>query len=636
MNNKLVQLREDILNFSSGRSHLLKKSQNYERFTVSRKLLNSDFFKESKLFSKIMKITQFLTDYGIKHNIEIDIILRLKAIFSDEELIVPKCPICKTRDCRLKMHVNFGQSIFGELCSDKSCTGKYMSYSRGPTRSKTRSLMSQSAVKAKRNTLEEFISIFKAKDNVNVEVMKNSCILFCKKHVAEQKHITIEEIHAVPEIIQAIFAMTDFICSPQSDVITSKADLHLDERMYCIANQISERVKCSFCNKNYVKFISLRRGYSDVCSNALCISDKIKTTNGQITSAQTIAEIEKSGDYTVIEFPQVLDRDVLKVRCNKCGKISEMIMHTGMSQHVDEMKLCKFCDRYQSREERELRECLASSLDDNNMDICNRLLISPYELDILFPDKMLAVEYDGFYWHNADVVKSYYHRHKTDLCAKKGVDLVHVFENEWLFSKDAIIDQFVRQYNSKSLIHLNSEDCVIKKVQHEQAKLFVNENSICDLVLDIGKINYGITYKGELIQLLSFDKVNSPIYDFKIVVSCSKIGTIIDNGFHLLMSAFEKDYKPMNIIVNVNSRWPILRYEFINEGFCILNKKPQIRALFYSMAYAKNNYNLLNKKQLISKLGDSYDKNKTIHENASLIKYKCIYDCGSIMLMKNY
>ena len=135
---------------------------------------------------------------------------------------------------------------------------------------------------------------------------------------------------------------------------------------------------------------------------------------------------------------------------------------------------------------------------------------------------------------------------------------------------------------------------------------------------------------------MSFDKVNSPIYDFKIVVSCSKIGTIIDNGFHLLMSAFEKDYKPMNIIVNVNSRWPILRYEFINEGFCILNKKPQIRALFYSMAYAKNNYNLLNKKQLISKLGDSYDKNKTIHENASLIKYKCIYDCGSIMLMKNY
>jgi len=46
----------------------------------------------------------------------------------------------------------------------------------------------------------------------------------------------------------------------------------------------------------------------------------------------------------------------------------------------------------------------------------DRKLISPIELDIVMPDHRLAIEYDSFYWHNTDVVKPYYHKHKTDLC----------------------------------------------------------------------------------------------------------------------------------------------------------------------------------------------------------------------------
>lgn len=54
----------------------------------------------------------------------------------------------------------------------------------------------------------------------------------------------------------------------------------------------------------------------------------------------------------------------------------------------------------------------------------DRHLLDGKELDIVLPDHKLAIEFDGLYWHNENVVSPYYHLKKTEECAEKGYQLI--------------------------------------------------------------------------------------------------------------------------------------------------------------------------------------------------------------------
>ena len=57
----------------------------------------------------------------------------------------------------------------------------------------------------------------------------------------------------------------------------------------------------------------------------------------------------------------------------------------------------------------------------------DRTIISPYELDIVIPEKKIAIECDGTYWHCSDRKDNQYHLFKTKLCLEKGYRLIHIF-----------------------------------------------------------------------------------------------------------------------------------------------------------------------------------------------------------------
>jgi len=63
-----------------------------------------------------------------------------------------------------------------------------------------------------------------------------------------------------------------------------------------------------------------------------------------------------------------------------------------------------------------------------------RNIIPPKEIDIYLPEFHLAIEFNGTYWHRPEVYGGYdgwlkYHQSKIDLCAKKGIQLLHLWEN---------------------------------------------------------------------------------------------------------------------------------------------------------------------------------------------------------------
>ena len=57
--------------------------------------------------------------------------------------------------------------------------------------------------------------------------------------------------------------------------------------------------------------------------------------------------------------------------------------------------------------------------------------IYPLELDVYYPDKKIAIEMNGDYWHSDSIKDKRYHIDKTIACNDKGIRLIHINEYEW-------------------------------------------------------------------------------------------------------------------------------------------------------------------------------------------------------------
>lgn len=61
-----------------------------------------------------------------------------------------------------------------------------------------------------------------------------------------------------------------------------------------------------------------------------------------------------------------------------------------------------------------------------------RTIIKPKELDIYIPEKKLAIEFNGIYWHSMNKgCNINYHQQKSIMCLEKGIKLIHIYDNEW-------------------------------------------------------------------------------------------------------------------------------------------------------------------------------------------------------------
>lgn len=235
---------------------------------------------------------------------------------------------------------------------------------------------------------------------------------------------TIKERHYSSNIDElcTILQHTSFITVPEE--VISVQDLKMQERVHCILNDITAKQMCTSCGVNEVRFFKEKDAYAERCGR--CVGDSYRKKLGLKTSSQLITEIEHLG-YEVLNFPYSMNTDKLIVKCRKCGSVNMHTIRNGNLHHIERMRLCKQCDAYVSSDEKRIRDFIMTELPDEAMTFNDRNIISPYEIDIVLQHKKLAIEYDGFYWHSADVVKSNYHSVKLRKCNKIGFDLVNVF-----------------------------------------------------------------------------------------------------------------------------------------------------------------------------------------------------------------
>jgi len=91
---------------------------------------------------------------------------------------------------------------------------------------------------------------------------------------------------------------------------------------------------------------------------------------------------------------------------------------------------CAFKNK-SSKAEQEILEYL-SKISSHEIKCNDRDIIAPKEIDIYIPDKNIAIEFNGLYWHSEKSGKTKnYHQDKWKQCQDKNIQLITIWEYNW-------------------------------------------------------------------------------------------------------------------------------------------------------------------------------------------------------------
>jgi len=314
--------------------------------------------------------------------------------------------------------------------------------------------------------------------------------------------------------------------------------------------------------------------------------------------------------------------------CNICGNQewqSTKFIYSRFAVNSSPCSICKPKMAPFSSQETEIYNFIRSIYDSdvirNNRDIIDG------EIDIFLPDKKLAIEFNGVFWHSSEYKNAKYHYNKTNLCKENGIRLLHIFEDEWIHKQDIIKDK-IKNILGKTDNKIFARKCDIGEVGDVYLqKQFYNKNHIqgwCS-----SSISYGLFYNKTLVALMSFSKATkSKKYEWELVRYATILNSVVVGGASRLLSNFIKDKLPTNIVSYADNSFSNGNmYEvlgFRNDGisspsYFYVEKCNLMRR--HRFAFRKSE---LQKKNMIN---EGETEEEAIFRCG---KYYKIYDCGKI------
>lgn len=264
----------------------------------------------------------------------------------------------------------------------------------------------------------------------------------------------------------------------------------------------------------------------------------------------------------------------------------------------------------------------------------SKTIIPPKELDIYVPQKKVAIEFNGLFWHNEMHLDKNYHLNKTIECEKKNIDLIHVFEDDWRNKQDIVKSMIASRlgvYERK----IYARKCKCKIIDDKRlARNFLNENHLqgyaeCTIFI-------GLFYNDELLQCMGFNEKGWHDGNTELTRMATKLNTQIIGGFSKMMSFADKQLGFKNITSYIYRAW-FSGKGYKASGFNIVKKNPP--SYYYIVDFHKihKSHFRKNKIKRMHELGllQYYDENKSEHEMMIKNGIYRIYDCGTIKAVYN-
>lgn len=240
----------------------------------------------------------------------------------------------------------------------------------------------------------------------------------------------------------------------------------------------------------------------------------------------------------------------LRFRCVKCGSVAVKSLIEASSGR------CGTCSPAGSQAQVEVERYvrfmgLTTSMSD-------RSFISPYEIDIVIPEKRIGIEYNGLYFHSALFKSKNYHSNKSRMCQEVGVRLIHVFEDEWR-DKRAICESIISHKTGMSRRSIGARECAVVRVDPAQKRAFFNETHIDGDVKS--SACFGLQDKeGNLVACMSLRR---PLHKkfvghLEIARYSTRLMTNVVGGLGRLTSAarkYAREVGASRLMTYVDTRW---------------------------------------------------------------------------------
>lgn len=187
-------------------------------------------------------------------------------------------------------------------------------------------------------------------------------------------------------------------------------------------------------------------------------------------------------------------------------------------RHID----CPQCSKQVSSGEKELYDFFCSIFPKENIVSNDRMVIKPHELDIYLPHKNIAIEYNGIYWHSDKVKPVDFHAMKYRACAEKGVQLITVWEDDWLHKRSIVESMLRSKVGADNRPQIYARNTIVVDVVSSKAREFCDQYHIQGAARCSHYI--GLDYQGNLVAVMGVHKVKDVAYIDRYATSCHVIG----------------------------------------------------------------------------------------------------------------
>ena len=310
-------------------------------------------------------------------------------------------------------------------------------------------------------------------------------------------------------------------------------------------------------------------------------------------------------------------------RCKKCRKEFSIRWHDILAWYTcpvcyprtkyktskGEIEICEFLDHYN----------ISYTQGDTST-------IYPMELDILIDNKNIAIEFNGIYWHSESMGKGeYYHLNKTKKCEEKGIHLIHIFEDEWIFKKEIVKNRLKQILDlNDNLPKIPARKCIITEVPSLLKNKFLDNIHLQGS--DRSKIKLGAYYDNELIAVMTFTQGNvakgskpkENIWELNRFATTPYYNIPGVGG--KLLEYFKRNYNWNKIFTYADRRWSQGKL-YYNLGFNLVEEtRPNYWYTYKNMRIHR--FNL--------RKTENDDKTKTERELRKEGGYDRIWDCGNL------
>lgn len=360
-------------------------------------------------------------------------------------------------------------------------------------------------------------------------------------------------------------------------------------------------------------------GVSIPTQNSL-IYNKIKQTNlkkyGVEFSSQkhlSIDTIDKLNDKEYLS--SALDLENVTDLSKRLGVDATTIYRYG--------RLHGIFDGYMSNIERSLGEFLESI--EVKFQLHNRTILDGDEIDFYIPEKKIAIEMNGLFWHSeiSGAKGRRYHYDKWKRCRYVGVDLITIFEDEWYSRKNAVTT-ILKTRLGRQKVSYGARKLSLKEIDFKIANTFFENYHIQSGT--ITSVAIGAFHDDELVSVMGFGHpVRQSCYDAELKRFCTN-GNIYPGIASKLFTFYKRNYSDSSIVSFCDNRW-FNGNSYIKMGFINDSEIPPDYTYTndYKTRNHKSNYRI---SRLKKRLNENFDKTEwEVMKNQG---YDRIWDCGKI------